>query len=57
VPKVLYEDPGTISSLIMLTDHKQLLRCSCYAMHNALATMFPCLGILQHYVEFSTKLS
>ncbi len=35
---------------------KQLLRCSYCAMHTALSTMFPCIGILQHYAEFSTKL-
>jgi hypothetical protein len=58
VVEVFHEDLGTISNLPMFINlHVVFLMFSlCYTQRSGylFCTMFPSLGILQHYVEFNT---
>ncbi len=58
VVKALHEDLGMIFSLPMLVDPQvvfaMLLLCYAQRPGYLLRTMFPSLGILQHYTKFNT---
>jgi hypothetical protein len=57
VVKAFHEDLGTIFNLPMLVDPQvafvMLLLCYAQCLGYLLCTMFPSLGIMQHYIKFN----